>query len=76
MTREKMCLFFFCINDYSKTYRLYNLSTEKIIIIRDIIFYKAKFQTWSNDSVKQIISLDLDYENDKKKKKAFRGHTL
>jgi hypothetical protein len=35
--------FFFCINDYSKTYRLYNLSTEKIIIIRDIIFYKAKF---------------------------------
>ena len=65
MTREKMCLFFFfCINDYSKTYRLYNPSTKKIIIIRDIIFYKAKFQTWSNESVKQIISMDLDYEND------------
>jgi hypothetical protein len=40
---ENVSFFFFCINDYSKTYRLYNPSTKKIIIIRDIIFCKAKF---------------------------------
>jgi hypothetical protein len=47
MTRGKKC--FLGISDYSKAYKLYNPSTKKIIISRDVTFDVAEFWTWSND---------------------------
>jgi hypothetical protein len=58
---------FLGISDYSKAYKLYNPSTKKIIISRDVTFDVAEFWTWSNDCVRQNIFMDIDSDNDEKK---------
>ena len=53
---------------------IYNPYTNKFIIIHIVIFYEIKFWTRCNHGVKQNIPIDLDGENDKKKKSPWRMH--
>lgn len=55
---------------------LYNPNTMKVVVNQYVIFYEAKFQKWSNDSVKQYISVVLDCTNDEKNIKAYGGCTI
>ncbi|CAL5333116.1 unnamed protein product [Camellia sinensis] len=52
--KGEKCIFL-GVSDQSKAYKLYNPSTKKIIISRDVVFDEEKFWPWNNDGVQQQI---------------------
>lgn len=53
---------FLGVSDHSKAYKLYDPITEKIVISREVIFYKEKTWMWRCDSVGERIPADFDCE--------------
>ncbi|KAK3022536.1 hypothetical protein RJ639_047474 [Escallonia herrerae] len=51
--REK-CIFL-GVSDQSKAYKLYNPSTKKIVISRDVVFYEDQTWPWNENGVKQHV---------------------
>lgn len=51
---------FLGVSDQSKAYKLYNPSTMKIIISRDVVFDENGTWLWSENGVKQSIPANLD----------------
>ncbi|KAA0060607.1 Retrovirus-related Pol polyprotein from transposon TNT 1-94 [Cucumis melo var. makuwa] len=47
--------------EQSKTYKLYNLITKKIVISRDVVFNEAEF--WSHEECKPDQRIQIDFEN-------------
>ena len=63
--REK-CIFL-SVSDQSKAYKLYNPSTKKIVISRDVVFDEDRTQPWSENDAIEHIPIDFDGENDEKR---------
>ena len=62
--KGEKCIFL-GVSDQSKAYKLYNPTTKKIIISRDVVFDEERF--WENniDETKQILAnFDEDNENE------------
>ena len=48
------------VSDKSKAYKLFNPSTMKIIISRDVVFDEKNTWTWKQNGVKENIPVDFD----------------
>ena len=48
------------VSDKSKAYKLFNPSTMKIIISRDVVFDEKNTWTWKQNGVKENILVDFD----------------
>ena len=44
-------IFFIDYSNESNGYRLYNLETKKLMITRDVIFYKSSYWNWDESSM-------------------------
>ncbi|TXG66880.1 hypothetical protein EZV62_008155 [Acer yangbiense] len=47
-----------------RAYKLYNPSTKKIVISRDVVFDEERFWLWNNSAARQQILVDFDGENE------------
>ncbi|TXG73835.1 hypothetical protein EZV62_002414 [Acer yangbiense] len=61
--KGEKCIFL-GVSDQSKAYKLYNPSTKKIVMSRDVVFDEERFWLWNNNAVRQQILADFDGENE------------
>ncbi|MCH81290.1 copia-type polyprotein, partial [Trifolium medium] len=57
-SKSKICVLL-GISEESKAYKLYDPTTKKIIISRDVVFEESKGWNWSSDQKSKVISEDL-----------------
>nr|GEV37469.1 hypothetical protein [Tanacetum cinerariifolium] len=60
---------FFGVSDESKAYRLFDPTSNKILISRDVVFEEDQQWSW-DDSHKQAIQVDLEWEHDEEQAEA------
>ena len=58
VNKEEKCIFL-GVSDNSKAYKLYNPSTMKIVISRDVVFDEKDTWLWNQNSVKENILVDF-----------------
>ncbi|RVW93172.1 hypothetical protein CK203_031384 [Vitis vinifera] len=58
VNKEEKCIFL-GVSDNSKAYKLYNPSTTKIVISRDVVFDEKDTWLWNQNSVKENILVDF-----------------
>ena len=59
VNKEEKCIFL-GVSDNSKAYKLYNPSTTKIVISRDVVFDEKGTWSWKQNGVKENIPIDFD----------------
>ena len=59
--KGEKCIFL-GVSDKSKAYKLYNPSTMKIVISRDVVFDEESTWSWNQNGVKKSIPADFDDE--------------
>nr|GEY14991.1 retrovirus-related Pol polyprotein from transposon TNT 1-94 [Tanacetum cinerariifolium] len=59
----------FGVSDESKAYRLFDLTSNKILVSRDVVFEEDEQWSW-DDSHKQAIQVDLEWEHDEEQAEA------
>lgn len=60
--KGEKCIFL-SVSKHSKTYKLYNLVTKKIVISRDVIFDEERFWFWDENNSDHL-QADFDGENE------------
>lgn len=60
--KSRKCIFF-GVSDESKAYRFFDPISKKNVVSRDVVFEEAQQWSW-DDSHKQAILADLEWEND------------
>ncbi|KAI5406878.1 hypothetical protein KIW84_053229 [Lathyrus oleraceus] len=65
-SKGEKCIFL-GVSDASKAYKLYNPSTKKIVISRDVVFDEETTWSWKEDEAKQYIPIACDDNEEREK---------